>query len=175
MKKAGIESLDGYDIRILEALQADARISNVALSERVNLSPSQCSRRIARLEKIGLVRGYVARLEPSAIGLDVIALVTVSLHNHGEDAVQAFQDAVLKLPEVLECALTTGDADYLLRVAASDLKSFSDIVMHRLMTLPNVRTLRSSIILNQIKPLAELPLPAPSHGQTLRVRTAENR
>lgn len=162
MKKAGIEGLDGYDIRILAALQEDARISNVALSERVNLSPSQCSRRIARLEQAGLVRGYLARLDPAAIGLDVIALVTVSLKEHGEEAVQAFQDAVLGLPEVLECALTTGDADYLLRVAAPDLKSFSDIVMHRLMALPNVGNLRSSIILNQIKPLAGLPLPDPS-------------
>lgn len=159
MKRTSIEALDRYDIKILAALQEDARISNVALSERVNLSPSQCSRRIARLEQAGLVRGYQAQLEPSAVGLDVIALVTVSLKEHGEAAVQAFQDAVLTLPEVLECALTTGDADYLLRVAAPDLKSFSDIVMHRLMALPNVGNLRSSIILDQVKPLGGLPLP----------------
>lgn len=161
MKKTSIEQLDGYDIKILAALQEDARISNVALSERVNLSPSQCSRRIARLEQAGFVRGYVARIDPAAIGLDVIALVSVSLKEHGESAVQDFQRAVLDLPEVLECALTTGDADYLLRVAAPDLKSFSDIVMHRLMALPNVGNLRSSIILDQIKPLAGLPLPHP--------------
>lgn len=162
MRKAGIESLDGYDIKILAALQEDARISNVALSERVNLSPSQCSRRIARLEQSGLVRGYLARLDPAAVGLDVIALVTVTLKEHGEKAVQAFQSAVLDLPEVLECALTTGDADYLLRVAAADLNTFSDIVMYRLMALPNVGTLRSSIMLKQIKPLVGLPLPDPS-------------
>ncbi|SOE01225.1 Lrp/AsnC family transcriptional regulator [Caenispirillum bisanense] len=164
MKKTSIEALDGYDIKILAALQEDARISNVALSERVALSPSQCSRRIARLEQAGLLLGYHARIEPAAVGLDVIALVTVSLKEHGEEAVQAFQRAVLDLPEVLECALTTGDADYLLRVAAPDLRSFSQIVMHRLMALPNVGNLRSSIILDQIKPLAGLPLPPP--GET---------
>lgn len=163
MKKVGITTLDGYDIKILAALQEDARMSNVALSERVNLSPSQCSRRITRLEQAGLVRGYTALLDPCALGLDVIALVTVSLKEHGEGAVRAFQQEVLAMPEVLECALTTGDADYLLRVAAPDLKSFSDIVMHRLMALPNVGTLRSSIILNQIKPLTGLPLPEPSN------------
>lgn len=169
MKKTSIEGLDRHDIKILAALQEDARMSNVALSERVHLSPSQCSRRITRLEQAGLVLGYHAQLDPAAIGLDVVALVTVSLKEHGEDAVRAFQSAVLALPEVLECALTTGDADYLLRVAAPDLKSFSNIVMHRLMALPNVGNLRSSIILDQIKPLAGLPLPedadaAPDEG-----------
>lgn len=165
MKKSSIETLDGYDIKILAALQEDARISHVALSERVNLSPSQCARRIARLEQEGFLHGYHARLDPGALGLDVIALVTVSLKEHGEAAVQAFQTAVLDLPEVLECALTTGDADYLLRVAAPDLRSFSQIVMHRLMALPNVGNLRSAIILDQIKPLATLPLPHPG-GQS---------
>ncbi len=151
--------LDAYDLAILRALQDDARLSNVALSERVNLSPSQCSRRLQRLEDSGVVAGYRVRLDQAALGLDVIALVHVSLERQGEAPAAAFHDAIRRMPEVLECLLVTGDADYELRVIAPTLRDFSRFVLDHLMKVPGVAAIRSSIVLEAVKPMAPLPLP----------------
>lgn len=151
--------LDAYDLNILRALQGDARLSNVALSERVNLSPSQCSRRLQRLEREGVIAGYRVRLDQAALGLDVIALVNVTLERQGEAPAARFHDAVRDMPEVLECLLVTGDADYQLRVIAPTLQAFSRFVLDRLMKLPGVAAIRSSIVLDAVKPMGPLPLP----------------
>ena len=151
--------LDAYDLNILRALQGDARLSNVALSERVNLSPSQCSRRLQRLEREGAIAGYGVRLDQAALGLDVIALVNVTLERQGEAPATRFHAAVRAMPEVLECLLVTGDADYQLRVIAPTLQAFSGFVLERLMKLPGVAAIRSSIVLDAVKPMGPLPLP----------------
>ncbi len=156
--------LDTYDLRLLRALQGDARLSNIALSERVNLSPSQCSRRLQRLEREGLVTGYTARLDQSALGLDVTALVSVTLERHGQNPAARFHDAVRHMPEVIECLLMTGDADYQLRVVVPHLADFSRFILDRLMKQPGVASIRSSIVLDSVKPMEPLPLTA------LRVR-----
>ena len=150
--------LDRFDLKILRCLQEDARLSHVALSEKVALSPSQCSRRLTRLEAAGLIRGYAVQLDPDRLGLGVVALVSISLERHGESSAATFHEAVLGLPEVTECSLVTGDADYLLRVVAPNLKAFSRFVLESLMTLPGVANLRSSIVLEEIKSRAPLPL-----------------
>ncbi len=150
--------LDAADVRLLECLQRRARLSNVELSERVHLSASQCYRRLRRLEEGGVVRGYVALLEREPLGLGVMAFVNVTLEKHGESPAQAFNEAVQDDPEILECYAVSGEADYLLRVVAPDLKAFSDFLMHRLMRLPMVANVRSSILLDELKATTALPL-----------------
>lgn len=151
-------NFDRTDLRILSCLQANARLSNVELSEQVNLSASQCYRRLKRLEEAGVIRGYVTLLDPSALGFGVMAHVNVSLEKHGENPVHAFAEAINDYPEVLECNAVSGDADYVLRVVATDLKAFSDFLMHRLLILPFVATVRSSIFLDELKRSTALPL-----------------
>ena len=154
------ESLDFFDRRILQALQDDARLSNVALARRVNLSASQCARRLKALERRGVVRGYNARLDLASVGLGVTAFVTVTMEKHGQAQARAFHDAVQDVAEILECQLVTGDGDYLLRVVARDLTAFSGLMTDRLMRLPGVANLRSSIALTPIKETARLPINA---------------
>lgn len=150
--------LDAADVRLLECLQRRARLSNVELSEQIHLSASQCYRRLRRLEESGVVRGYVALLEREPLGLGVMAFVNVTLEKHGESPAQAFHDAVQDYPEILECYAVSGEADYLLRIVAPDLKAFSDFLMHRLMRLPMVANVRSSILLDELKATTALPL-----------------
>ena len=150
--------LDAMDVRLLENLQDQARLSNVELSERVNLSPSQCYRRLRRLEDAGVVRGYAAMLDRERLGFGVVAFVSVSLEKQSEHPAQAFNNAVQDYPEILECHAVSGEADYLLRVVAADLKAFSDFLMHRLLRLPMVAHVRSSILLDEVKSTTALPL-----------------
>jgi Lrp/AsnC family leucine-responsive transcriptional regulator len=151
--------LDGFDLRLLAALQRDGRASHVQLAEVVGLSASQCARRIARLEDGGAIRGYGARLDPRALGLGVTALVAVRLERHGQQAADAFHRALAAWPEVTEVLLLTGDADYLLRVVVSDLDAYAEFALRRLMALPGVASLRSSIVLETVKRADCLPLP----------------
>lgn len=151
--------LDGFDLRLLAALQRDGRASHVALAAAVGLSPSQCARRVARLEQAGVIRGYGARLDPRALGLGVTALVAVRLERHGEHAAAAFHRALEAMPEVTEVLLLTGDADYLLRVVVADLDAYAEFALRRLMALPGVAQLRSSIVLETVKRAEGLPLP----------------
>ena len=151
--------LDAADRRLLAALQEDARATGVELAERVHLSPSQCQRRLKRLEEGGLVAGYGVRLNRRRLGLDVVAFVQVTLMRHGDDPAEDFHRALQQMPEVLEAHAITGDADYLLRVVAPDLQDFSDVVLKRLLTLPAVATVRSSLSLGEVKATDTLPLP----------------
>lgn len=150
--------LDAADVRLLESLQGAARLSNVELSEQVHLSPSQCYRRLRRLEEAGVVRGYAALLDRERLGFGVVAFVSVSLEKQSEHPAQAFNQAVQDYPEILECHAVSGEADYLLRVVAADLKTFSDFLMHRLLRLPMVANVRSSILLDEVKSTTALPL-----------------
>jgi Lrp/AsnC family leucine-responsive transcriptional regulator len=152
--------LDAFDLRLLRLLQEDARLSHVALSEKVHLSPSQCARRLQRLEQAGVVEGYSVRLNDRLAGLGVTALVNVRLERHGESPAATLHASLEALPEVVECLLTTGDADYQLRVMVPDLESFSEFIIRKLMRIPGVAGIRSSIVLEQIKPFRSIPLPA---------------
>lgn len=152
--------LDHYDWRLLKALQKNARLSNVALSDTVSLSPSQCSRRLQRLEQSGLIENYITHLNPSSLGFNVMAFVNVTLDKKGDKTAIAFQNEVNKIDNILECYSVTGDTDYLLRVVSADLKSFSDFMMDQLVSLPGVSQVKSTVILDQIKHQTVLPLPA---------------
>jgi Lrp/AsnC family leucine-responsive transcriptional regulator len=150
--------IDRYDRRLLRALMRNGRATLAALAEEVALSPTQCARRMQRLEQQGLIAGYQAILDRHIAGFGVMALVNVSLERQGEGLAQAFQQAVADLPEVVECLLLTGDADYQLRVIERDLDSYAEFVTNRLMRLPGIAHIRSSIALREVKQECGLPL-----------------
>ena len=151
--------LDNYDLKLLAALQRGDRLSQSELSVQVNLSPSQCSRRIQRLRIAGFIERETTLLSARMLGLDVMAFVSVTLERQQETSSRSFNVAVQAREQILECHAVTGDADYLLRVVAKDLKSFSDFLMDELMVLPGVSNVRSTIVLDSIKSSSQLPLP----------------
>ena len=152
-----LSDLDVFDLRLLAALQTDGRAANAALAESVGLSASQVSRRLARLEGDGVIAGYAALLKPEAIGLTVLAFSNISLDRQAE-AMDGFEAAVLRFPEILECYSVTGEADFVLRIVARDLKAFADFLSERLLRVPGVRSVRSAIVLHRIKHTTALPL-----------------
>jgi Lrp/AsnC family leucine-responsive transcriptional regulator len=151
--------LDLFDRRILAALQQDGRMTSVALAEVVHLSASQCARRVQRLEEAGIIRGYRAVLDPAALGLGIAGVVSLSLEKYAKANIQELQRQIAVRPEIVECLSVTGDNDYQLRVVARDLREFSALLMDAIVPMPGVSTTRSSIILEQVKPFAALPIP----------------
>lgn len=162
--------LDKFDLQILDALQSDARITNPALGEIVHLSASQISRRIQRLEESGLIERYATLLRASAVGYGVTVFTRVSLERHSESQTDAFVAAVDALPEVLECYSVTGSHDYLIKIVAADLASLSQFVMHRLMRMPGIRSVESSIVLQEIKRTTRLPIVSAAASQRAPAR-----
>lgn len=156
---AGFE-LDPTDLRILRALQEDAGQSNVDLAKRVGLSPSPCLRRVRALEAAGVIRGRTAIIDPAAVGLPISVFLQVTLERQTEANLEVFERAVEGWPEVLECYLMTGDADYLLRVVVPDLNAFHRFLMDRLTPVQGVANIKSSFALKQIKYGAALPIPS---------------
>ena len=153
--------LDPTDLRLLDHLQTDARITNVALAESASLSPAPCLRRVRDLEAAGVIRGYATLLDPEALGLHVSAFIQISLEKQVVNALRNFEETIAGYPEVMECYLMTGDSDYLLRVVAHDLKGLQSLIVDRLARLPNVANIRSSIALKQVKYKTALPLGLP--------------
>lgn len=156
-------TVDRYDLEILSELQRNGRVTNSALGEKVHLSMSQVSRRIQRLEESGVIRQYAAMLDSEVLGLGVLAITSVTLGRHGDTQGDAFEAAVADMPEVLECLSVTGEADYILRVVSTDLASFSDFMMKRLLRLPGVVNVKSNIALKRIKETHALPLNHVTH------------
>ena len=152
-------TLDRVDLLMLAFLQQHGRASNLELAEAVQLSTSQCHRRHRRLEESGVISGYETRLDAALLGLGVVAFVHVAMEKGHIASLRKFTDAVLALPEVLECFSVTGDFDYVLKVVAADLKALSRFLMDTLMVLPSVSNVRSSVCLDRIKSTGSLPLP----------------
>ena len=150
--------LDTTDRRILDRLQTDARTPNAELAREVNLSPSPCLRRVRRLEEEGVIRRYVTLLDPGAIGLPVSVFVQVTLEKQIETALAEFERAIAARPEVMECYLMTGDADYLLRVVAPDIDAFQRFLMEHLTRIRGVASIKSSFALKQVSYRTALPL-----------------
>lgn len=150
--------MDRYDRKILEELQKDARLTNNDLSERVNLSPSQCSRRRTRLEQEGFIRGYFAGLDRNLLGLGIVNIITVTLDTHNRDNARRFARLVEGLPEVLEAHSLTGEMDYLLKVVTPDLRALSGFVNDVLLPHESVRHVKSAIVLDTLKETHALPL-----------------
>ncbi len=150
--------LDAVDLRLLALLQADSRPSLAELAERVHLSASQVQRRIKRLEEDGVIVAYVALLDPERIGLGVTVFTQVSLERQTDAALASFHDAVMAMPEIQECHQVSGSADYLLRISAPTLHDCADFLTGRLLALPHVGRVTSSIIFKSIKRSTALPL-----------------
>ncbi|HUR40286.1 MAG TPA: Lrp/AsnC family transcriptional regulator [Verrucomicrobiae bacterium] len=156
--------LDRTDLRILTELQRDGRMPVVALAERVALSPTACQRRVQRLEESGVIARYAAVLSPAALGLEIQAFIQVRIERQSKDTTESFEAAVRKLPEVRACYVMTGDLDFLLHVFVPDFKAFSDFAMHRLIGLPGVKDVRSSLVLESIKNDEGLLIRAPARA-----------
>ncbi|MEB0141161.1 MULTISPECIES: Lrp/AsnC family transcriptional regulator [unclassified Undibacterium] len=161
-------SLDKIDRKILAILQADGRLSNQEVAERVNLSPSPCLRRIKRLEDSGVIRKYVALLEAAKIGLGLLAYVNVRLEKHSDHPGKGisrsprddFAGSVAQWTEVIACYAMTGEMDYLLRVHVEDMDHFSRFMMETLLRHPAVLDVKSSFALQKIKETTALTIPA---------------
>jgi Lrp/AsnC family transcriptional regulator, leucine-responsive regulatory protein len=153
-------TLDAIDRKIIAALQAEGRLPIVDLADKVGLSPTPCQRRVKRLEEEGLIVRYAALVSPEAMGFGLQALVEVTLEDHSEKTVEAFEAAIRARPEVAACYAVTGDMDFLLHVFATDLASFSDFALKALLRMPGVKGTRSSFIMQAIKSdLAWAPAP----------------
>jgi len=151
-------SLDGFDLKILRALQDDGRLTNQELAEVAGLSASQCSRRRMRLEEEKVIAGYRAELASEALGFGVIAFIRITLATHSPDNAKKFRALVNRIDDIQEAYSLTGDSDYVLKAVLRDLKSLSDIVNDVLMPHPSVAHVRSSIVLDRIKESGKLPL-----------------
>jgi DNA-binding Lrp family transcriptional regulator len=151
--------LDATDWRILDRLQDDARLTNVELAKAVHLSPSPCLARVRALEGEGLISRYVTLLDPVKVGLTVSVFISVSLEKQVESALDVFERAIRDRPEVMECYLMTGDADYLIRVVVPDVPALERFIVDFLTRVPGVGNIRSSFALKQVKYKTALPLP----------------
>jgi len=150
--------LDSIDWKILAILQDNARIANVELSEKVHLSPSPCLARVRALERDGFIKNYVTLLDPRSVGLGVNVFVQVRLEKQIESALNAFEKAVAARPEIMECYLMTGQADYLLRIVVSDLEDYQKLLTEFVAKIAGVGNIQSSIALKQVKYKTALPV-----------------
>ena len=150
--------LDETDRRILRALQKRGRMSNADLSEQVNLSPSACHRRVQRLEAEGYIRDYVALLDARKMGLSTTIFVEITLNAQADDVLEAFEKAVARVPDVLECHLMAGTADYILKVVAESTEDFARIHRQYLTRLPGVAQMQSSFALRTVFKTTALPV-----------------
>ena len=151
-------TLDQFDLRLLSLLQDDGHSPVQDLADRVGLSASQCSRRRARLEQLGVIAGYNARLDPQRLGFDVTAFVQVTLARHSPDNAQHFRSLVERTGAIQQAYAVTGDADYLLKVAVRDLQSLGALVNDVLLPHGTVAHVRSMVSLERLKNTDSLPL-----------------
>ena len=151
-------SLDSVDRAILDLLQEDGRLANVDLADAVNLSPSACLRRVRRLEEEGFINQYVALINPSRVGMGTNVFVEITLSCQAEEALDAFEIAVTKRPEIMSCHLMAGDFDYLLRVVIDDVADYEALHRTHLAQLPGVARLVSSFALRPVCDRTAYPL-----------------
>ncbi len=150
--------LDRTDARILEELQANARLTNVELASRVNLSPSPCLARVRNLESSGIIARHVTLLDPQHLGLNVNVFISISLDKQIRPDLEEFEKAILDLPQVMECYLMTGQSDYLLRVLVTDVQELERLIVDRLAKIPGIANIQSSVSLKMVKYQTALPL-----------------
>ena len=151
--------LDRIDRRILALMQADGRISNLELAEQVGLSPTPCSRRVKRLEESGLIERHVTMLNQALLGLNITAMISITMDRHTPDRFENFEREVSAFPEVIECSIVTGQAaDYLLKAVLPDMTYYEEFLLGRLTRIAGVTGVHSSFVLRKIINKTELPL-----------------
>jgi Lrp/AsnC family transcriptional regulator, leucine-responsive regulatory protein len=151
-------TLDRTDIRLLSELQQDGRRTVVELAETVGLTHTPCARRVRQLEQAGVIQGYTAVVDPARLGLTVQAFVQVRLERHTDENIEQFHRALDSLVEVVGCFATTGAHDFMLQIVAADLESFGTLVLKKLLKIPGVRDVQSSLVLDTLKRSARIPL-----------------
>ncbi|MFN4327542.1 MAG: Lrp/AsnC family transcriptional regulator [Limnobacter sp.] len=152
--------MDRYDRRILEVLQAEGRISNQDLADRIGLSPSPCLRRLRALEDAGVIEGYSARLNPRKLGLALEALIYISMDQHTPERFEHFEAEVAQIQEVQECVLITGQqADYQLRVVVKDMDAYQALLLGKITRIPGVTGVHTSFVLRRVAGQRGMPLP----------------
>jgi DNA-binding Lrp family transcriptional regulator len=151
--------LDRFDAGILRELQKDSSIAVSELADRIGLSTSACHRRVKLLETSKLIDGYSARVNPKALGLDLEVFVHITLTSQSQEALNAFEKAVMLYDEILECVLTTGTADYILRIVARDVADYDNIHRNCLARLPGVSGMQTAFALRSIKAWRGYPVP----------------
>ncbi|MBI3349854.1 MAG: Lrp/AsnC family transcriptional regulator [Burkholderiales bacterium] len=149
---------DRASLQILEALQADARLSTQALAEKVGLSATPVWRRVKELEDSGVIRGHVVLVDREKIGLSICVLANVSLVRHSEGAVEQFERLVSTRREIIECHAITGEADYVIKVVAADMKAYDLFLQQHIFKLPGVSSVRSNVVLREVKYETALPV-----------------
>jgi Lrp/AsnC family transcriptional regulator, leucine-responsive regulatory protein len=150
--------LDVIDRRILVALQEDARLTNVELAAKVGLSPSPCLRRVRSLEARGVIERYAAKLNRQRVGLGVTAFVSVNIERHRDTDAAKFREAVLAMPEVVACYITSGEADFLLQVTVADLDAYRVFALKKIMHSVGVKSVHSSFVIDVVKDNVPMPL-----------------
>lgn len=151
-------ALSPTDMKILEILQDDARITNQVLAEKINVSASPSWRKVRKLEEDGVIQGYRAVLDRKKIGLGVMVFIRVVIDSHSEAEARKFEEEVTALEDVVACYSIGGDADFLLQVVASDLDSYADFAMSVVRRLPGIKEMQSMFVLKEIKPLVTYPI-----------------
>lgn len=150
--------LDELDVAILRELQEEGRLSNVELARRINLSPPATHARIKRLDEQGLIRRYVALLDPAKLGYDLMCFISISLQLHQTEELEAFKERISQMPEVLECFHVTGEFDYLLKVVVRNRQELQRLVVERITPLAGVARIYTSLVLTEVKSSTALPL-----------------
>ncbi|RTL63772.1 MAG: Lrp/AsnC family transcriptional regulator [Hyphomicrobiales bacterium] len=150
--------LDATDWRILKELQANGRITNVELAEKVGISPPPCLRRVRALEQAGIISGYFALLDEKATGFEVIAFAMVTLHSQSEQDLRAFENRVIAWPLVRECYMLSGETDFILKCVAPDLSAFQDFIIQELTSAPNVAGVKTTLVIRRVKNEPGVPI-----------------
>ena len=160
LKKSQIESMNlgKSDLRILDELQRDGSLTNAELARRIGLSPSPCLARVKALESAGVVQRYVALANAAALGLGLTVFISISLTTQSKQTLAEFEAHIAQHDEVMECYLMTGDSDYLLRVAVTDMAALERFILEQLSPIPGVEKIRSSFALKQVRYKTALPL-----------------
>ena len=158
MNKISFKDLDEIDIAILERLQQNGRISHTQLAQYINLSQPAIHNRIRQLEKLGFIQQYVTLLDREQVGYDLLCFIHINIQVHSSDSIHKFRDAVIKLPQVLECHHLTGSYDYLLKVVLRNRKDLEHFAIETIASLPGVNQVQTSLVLSEVKRTTALPL-----------------
>ena len=153
-----MSTLDQVDRHLLVELQAQGRITNVELAQRVGLTAPPCLRRVRALEAAGLIRGYHADLDPVRLGFAITVFALVSLKSQAEEALRQFEDHMRMLPEVRECHMLNGEIDFILKIVSQDLQSFQEFLTSKLTPAPNVASVKTSLTIRTSKQVPGVPL-----------------
>jgi DNA-binding Lrp family transcriptional regulator len=165
-----MEPLDRHDLLLLSELQRDSRQTVQQLAQAAGLSSTPAWKRVKEMESTGVIRGYAALVDREKVGLALCVLAEVNLTRHNEDDVQRFQKEVLAVPQIVSCYATTGQADYVIKVLAKDIKAYESFLHDVLFKLPGVTHVRSSVVLKEVKAETRLPLDAPVPSASRRKR-----